>query len=82
MPQLTIETLLEEIVEAVKSKRRWGPRFPTLFDLSRVVWNTEESRIEMDLMHNGQVRKFDLYLYEVPDHGERHDGDVHADNTE
>lgn len=77
---LTIEQLLESIVEAIRKQRRWGPRYPTPYDLSKIVWNTEHRRIEMDLYDNGKIRKFDLLLDEVNEHGETSSVDV--DETE
>lgn len=62
---LKTEQILESIVESIRSKRRWGPTFPTIFDLSCIVWNTEHSRIELDLLDNGKIRKFFLVLEEL-----------------
>lgn len=67
---MTIEQVLESITEAIRTKRRRGPTFPTVFDLSHITWNTEQRRIELDLFDNGRLRKFDLLLDEVSEHGE------------
>lgn len=67
---LSNEKLLESLVEAIRYKRRWGPNFPTPFDLSSIRWDTEHRRIELDLLDNGRIRKFDLLLDEVTEHGE------------
>lgn len=66
---LTIEQLLESVTEAIRQRRRQGP-FPNCFELSGIVWNVEFNRIEMDLLENGAIRKFDLYLDEVQEHGD------------
>jgi len=63
------EQLLEAISEAIRTRRRWGP-FPTPFELSKIVWDTENRRIELDIQDNGTIRKFDLLLDEVTIHGE------------
>lgn len=83
---ITIEQLLESITEAIRKQRRYGvrvgangPKFPTPYDLSRIIWNTEHQRIELDLLDNGVIRKFDLRIDEVEFHGEY---TVDADDTE
>lgn len=87
---LTIETLLESITESIRNTRRWGQRsrpnedakvtrlpiFPTPFDLSQIRWDNETRRIELDLLDNGVVRKFDLLLDEVEYHGQTSDTGV------
>lgn len=67
---LTVEQLLESITEAIRKQRRWGPKFPTPYDLSLIKWDTENRRIELDLFDGGKIRKFDLLLDEVSEHGE------------
>lgn len=77
------EQLLDSIVEAIRNKRRHGPQFPTPFDLGSVFMVVEEHeveedepsmcyRIELDLFDpaTSTVRKFDMYLEEVKEHGE------------
>jgi hypothetical protein len=65
-----IEQLLETITECIREKRRWGPRFPTPFDLSKISWNVEGRRIELDLWEDGRIVKYDLLLDRVNEHGE------------
>lgn len=64
------EKLLESLVEAIRHKRRNGPGFPTPFDLSKIVWDSKNSRIEMDLIENGEVVMYDLLLDRVDFHGQ------------
>jgi hypothetical protein len=68
---MKMELLLESLTECIRSKRRWGPRFPTPFDLSLINYNTEHRRIELDLLdENGKIVKYDLLLDKVSEHGE------------
>lgn len=67
---MKMELLLEAITEAIREKRRSGPRFPTPFDLSHITWNNEERRIEMDLFVDGKIEKYDLLVDRVTEHGE------------
>lgn len=71
---MKIEQLLEEIVECIKNVRRWGthraPKFPTIWDLSKIRWDNESQRIELDLLVDGKVEKYDMWLYKVENHGE------------
>lgn len=67
---MKIEQVLEAVTEAIRLKRRYGPTFPNILELSQINYNVEHSRIEMDLFVDGQVRKYDLLLDEVTEHGE------------
>jgi hypothetical protein len=58
------EQLLETILEAIRKRRRRGP-FPTPFDLSHLLYNVENKRIEMNLQDEGKTRSFQLQLIEV-----------------
>ena len=70
---LTNEQLLEALTECIRSYRRSSVRFPNPFDLSKIVWNTEQRRIEMDLLMDGDIVKYDLLLDRVNYHGETSD---------
>lgn len=67
---LSTEQLLEAITESIRQQRRYGvrktdqPRFPTLFDLSHIVYDVDAQTIEMCLMDDKQPRKFRLKLEE------------------
>ena len=61
---LTTERILEAITEAIRCQRRFGPNYPTIFDLSSVVWDVDRNRIELDLIDEGKIRHFDLVLHE------------------
>lgn len=67
---ITIDKVVESVVESMRHHRRWGPRFPTLYDLSKIT--IAENCIELDLVdpETKQVIKFDLWAYRVRDHGE------------
>lgn len=71
----TVEKLLESICEAIRARRRYGmrdaPKFPTPFDTShlRYVSNIHPPRIEMDLVIDGQSKRYDLLFVEVDEHG-------------
>lgn len=62
---LTANQILESCVEAIKETRRYGPNFPTPFDLSKIVWDTSEQTIVMELLDDGKIRKFKLLLSET-----------------
>lgn len=70
---LKLEQILEGIVEALKAKRRYGPNFPTVWDLSHLTWDTDNNKIELDLLDNGIMRKFDLYVEEVRERDDKSD---------
>ena len=63
------EALLEAIAEAIRTRRRWGP-YPCIFELGSITWDTENRRIELDILDNGEIVKYDLLLDRVSEHGE------------
>lgn len=67
---MKIEQVLEAVTEAIRLKRRYGPNFPHVLELSQINYNVEHSRIEMDLFEDGRVIKYDLLLDRVEEHGE------------
>lgn len=67
---MKIEHVLEAVTEAIRLKRRYGPNFPHVLELSQINYNVEHSRIEMDLFEDGKIIKYDLLLLEVVEHGD------------
>lgn len=67
---ITLDKLVASVVESMRHHRRWGPHFPTVYDLSKITYN--ENCIELDLvdLETKQVVKFDLWAYRVREHGE------------
>lgn len=73
------EKLLEALCEAIRLRRRYGVAtqsvYPTPFSYSTLRYQMPENendppRIEMDLVIEGEVMRFDLLLVPVEQHGD------------
>lgn len=67
---LSTDQLLEAITESIRKYRRYGktkknePKFPTILDLSFIKWDTEAKTIELNIVDETTIRRFELVLRE------------------